>query len=548
MTESRAFSLVVSYAGERRVVAAKTPFTIGRAADMDLVLPYGFLSRRQAEIQVGADGTLELICRGSAACYVNGEEVTRSVLRAGDEVRFASLEGPMLRLAEDVGVTQSGPSILAALGQLKRPSGVEADLAKLTWFVEAAQRLNKRDAVSEILAALIDTTLELTQVERGFVFFVDAAGEMTLAAGRGRGGEELHHPSEQVRSPGTADLQDTPTISRSAIRRAIEGSSEYIVTDTLSADAAAPSESVLVQNIRAIICIPLRKRVAGNEAPLLGVLYLDSRVQRSVLTRLDSGLLHTIATEAALLLENATLVQEELEARQYREELAVASEIQRSLMSVRLPQLPYAEVEANSIPCKGIGGDFYDVACHDGMLYVVVADVSGKGVSAAVLASTLQGLIHGQISSGLGLVAIAEVANQYICSKEIRKYATMLLLKMAPDGVVEYINCGHVQPLLHSPAGLRAVENCNMPVGLFADASYASETLRMKAGERMLIPTDGVTEAEDRAAELFGDGRLQRLVEAGASLDEIFGAISTYMDGAPAQDDCTMVELRYLPG
>jgi len=531
--ESRTVSLVVAYGGERRVVSGKTPFTIGRSPEMDLVLPYAFLSRRQAEIVFDGAG-LELVCVGSAACFVNGEQVMRRALRAGDEVRFASLEGPMLRLTEDVGATQSGHSILAALGQLKQPSGAEADLAKLTWFVEAAQRLNKRDAVSEILAALIDTTLELTQVERGFVFFVDAAGSMTLAAGRGRGGEVL---------------QDTPTISRSAIRRAIEGSSEYIVTDTLSADAAAPSESVLVQNIRAIICIPLRKRVAGGgEAQLLGVLYLDSRVQRSEMTRLDSGLLHTIATEAALLLENATLVQEESVARQYREELAVASEIQRSLMSVRIPQLPYAEVEANSIPCKGIGGDFYDAVCHDEMLYVVVADISGKGVSAAVLASTLQGLIHGQVSSGLGLVAIAEVANRYICSKEIRKYATMLLLRMSPDGTVEYINCGHVQPLLQSAGKIRVLENCNLPVGLFADAGYASEVLQMEAGARLLIPTDGVTEAEDRAEELFGEVRLQALVEAGASLGKVFEEIAVFTDGAPAQDDCTMVEVRYRAG
>jgi serine phosphatase RsbU (regulator of sigma subunit) len=430
----------------------------------------------------------------------------------------------------------AGPSILTALGELKKPSGAEADLAKLTWFVEAAQRLNKRDAVSEILAALIDTTIELTQVERGFVFFVDAAGEMTLAAGRGAGGE---------------DLGDTPTVSRSAIRRAVDGSSEYIVTDTLSADAAAPSESVLVQNIRAILCIPLRKRVtgeSGGETQLLGVLYLDSRVQRNELTRLDSGLLHTIATEAALLLENAQLVQEEMEARQYREELAVASEIQRSLMSVRIPTLPYAEVEANSIPCKGIGGDFYDAVCHDGMLYVVVADISGKGVSAAVLASTLQGLIHGQISSGMGLVAIAEIANRFICSKEIRKYATMLLLRMTPDGAVEYINCGHVQPMLQTAEGVRVLENCNMPVGLFADAGYASEMLQMGAGDRLLIPTDGVTEAEDRAEGLFGEGRLQALVEAGASLGKVFEEIAVFTDGAPAQDDCTMVEVRYRAG
>jgi sigma-B regulation protein RsbU (phosphoserine phosphatase) len=535
---------VVEVGGERRVVSGKVsvgrPFTIGRSGEMDLVLPYAFLSRRQAEIVWDGEG-LELVSVGAAACFVNGAQVSRAKLRAGDEVRFGSLEGPMVRLADGAGsgevgatragVTQSGHSILEALGQLKKPSGAEADLAKLTWFVEAAQRLNKRDAVSEILAALIDTTLELTQVERGFVFFLDAAGGMTLAAGRGRGGETL---------------EDTPTISRSAIRRAVEGSSEYIVTDTLSADAAAPSESVMVQNIRAIICIPLRKRVgAEGEAKLLGVLYLDSRVQRSEMTRLDSGLLHTIAREAALLLENATLVQEELLARQYREELQLASEIQSSLMSVRIPKLPYAEVEANSIPCKGIGGDFYDAVCFDEQLYVVVADISGKGVSAAVLASTLQGLIHGQISSGLGLVAIAEVANRYICSKQIRKYATMLLLRMSPDGTVEYINCGHVQPLLQGAGSVRVLENCNLPVGLFPDASYASEVVRMVEGERLLIPTDGVTEAEDRAEGLFGEGRLQALVESGASLGKVFEEIAVFMDGAAAQDDCTMVEVRY---
>jgi sigma-B regulation protein RsbU (phosphoserine phosphatase) len=544
MMETRTVSLVVEYGGERRVVSGQVgagkPLTIGRSVEMDVVLPYGFLSRRQAEIVWGEAG-LEVVSVGAAACFVNGAQVTRGALRAGDEVRFGSVEGPMLRLAEEAtlgaagGETQVGHSILDALGELKKPSGAEADLAKLTWFVEAAQRLNKRDAVGEILAALIDTTLELTQVERGFVFFVDAAGGMTLAAGRGSGGETL---------------VDTPTISRSAIRRAVEGSSEYIVTDTLSADAAAPSESVMVQNIRAIICIPLRKRVAADgTATLLGVLYLDSRVQRSEMTRLDSGLLHTIATEAALLLENATLVQEEMEARQYREELRLASEIQSSLMSVRLPQLPYAEVEANSIPCKGIGGDFYDAVCFDEKLYVVVADISGKGVSAAVLASTLQGLIHGQISSGLGLVAIAEVANRYICSKEIRKYATMLLLRMSPDGTVEYINCGHVQPMLQGAGGgVRVLGNCNMPVGLFADAGYTSEVLRMEAGERLLIPTDGVTEAEDRGERLFGEERLQALLEAGASLRRVFEEIAVFSEGAPAQDDCTMVEVRYRAG
>jgi serine phosphatase RsbU (regulator of sigma subunit) len=265
---------------------------------------------------------------------------------------------------------------------------------------------------------------------------------------------------------------------------------------------------------------------------------------------LDNDLLRTIATEATLLVENATLAQAEAAARRYREELLIASEIQQGLMSVRIPELPFAEVKAQSIPCKGIGGDFYDVLCHGGALYIVVADISGKGVAAAVLGSTLQGLIHGQILSGLSLTEIALFANQYICNKSIRKYATLFLLRLTPDGKVEYVNCGHVQPLLHGYAGESAAAHllaadCNLPVGLFADATYASETLHLEHGQRLIVLTDGMTEAEDLSGECFGDRRLQSLIGEGALLPRLFEELKGFTAGAELEDDCTMVEVRY---
>ena len=134
MMDSRKFSLVVAHGAERKVVAAQTPFTIGRSPEMDLVLPYGFLSRRQAEIvwdEVGQE--FAVVSVGAAGCFLNGEKVTRGLLRVGDEVRFGSVEGPMLRLAEEVGaaasgvtqagVTQVGHSILDALGELQEADG-----------------------------------------------------------------------------------------------------------------------------------------------------------------------------------------------------------------------------------------------------------------------------------------------------------------------------------------------------------------------------------------------------------------------------------------
>ncbi len=536
-TASHAFSLNLVHDGKETRIAAQTPFTIGRSPEMKLVLPYPYISRRHAEIHFEPSSQrLELIAPGSE-CFVNGVRVTRHLLSPGDQIRLGFLQGPLLSIVEN---TSSHSSLRTTLGHLKEPSGSEADLTKLSWFVEAARRLNDVGAVQEILEALVDTTLELTRVERGYVFLRNAAGELRLAAGRSHAGESL---------------SDSSTLSHTAIRQAIESGSEFIVTDTLSAGAAAPTHSIVAQSIRAIICIPLRKHSSertSKDSQVLGVLYLDSRQQRSRLTRLDNDLLRTIAAEATLLVENATLAEAEAAARRYREELIIASEIQQGLMSVRIPCLSFAEVDAHSIPCKGIAGDFYDVLCHNDALYVVVSDISGKGVSAAVLGSTLQGLIHGQILSGLSLPEIALFANKYICDKNIRKYATLFLLRLTTDGVAEYVNCGHVQPLLHrtvdqSPGATTAPASCNLPVGLFADATYTSEILQLEPRQRLFVLTDGITEAEDPSGQCFGDGRLQSLISNGAMLSHIFDELRTFTVGAELEDDCTMVEIRYRP-
>lgn len=531
-TLPHSFSLTLAHDGKKTEITAHAPFTIGRSPEMSLVLPYPYISRRHAEIQLDpSTQRLELIALGTE-CFVNGVRVTRHVLAPGDQIRLGFLQGPLLSLGES---TASGTSLRATLDHLKEPSGSDADLAKLSWFVEAARRLNDVGAVQEILSALIDTTLELTHVERGYVFLRNPTGQLVLAAGRSKSAEIL---------------EDASTLSSTAIRQAIEGGSDYIVTDTLSAEAGQRSDSIVAQSIRAIICIPLRKRSPDNgssESRVLGVLYLDSRQQRGRLTRLDNDLLRTIATEATLLVENATLAQEEAAARRYREELLIASEIQQGLMSVRMPDLPYAHVEAHSIPCKGIGGDFYDVICNNGDLYIVVADISGKGVSAAVLGSTLQGLIHAQILSGLPLSEIAVFANRYICDKSIRKYATLFLMRLTPNGDIEYVNCGHVQPLLSSTGECCAetLTKSNLPVGLFADSTYPSETLQVKAGQRLFIPTDGITEAEDPKGQCFGERDLPALIDNGAALGRIFDQLKIFSAGAELEDDCTMVEVEY---
>ncbi len=513
---------------QRELVITHSPFTIGRSPDRDLVLPDAYVSRSHAEVVFDAGEFYLVDCGSRSGCYVNGKRVARQVLAPDDVIHLGSLQGPPMRFSRSPDTTSS----LRGLLQQPEPA---SDLGKLSWFLEAARKMNMVGAVHEILVSLLETTMHLTQVERGYVFLKDSAGNLELAEGR----------TIQMEP-----LKDDSTISHSAIREAIRSASEFIVTDTLSGEGAAPSASIVAQNLRTVICIPLRKHTSGQgaaAAEILGILYLDSHRQRQSLMRVDSDLLKTIATEAAVLVENASLASAEESARRYREELRMAADIQQGLMTVRIPQLSYARVLAHSIPCKEIGGDFYDVIATEDGLYLVVADISGKGVSAALLGATLQGLVHAQVLAGLSLPQIAMLSNQYICGRAIAKYATLVLLKLSPDGSVEYLNCGHVQPLRHGREAITALKNENLPVGLMPDATYASERMQMEQGDRILVFTDGVTEAEDPAGEFYGQERLECCMREGASVGDIFQKVQIFMASAPANDDCTMLEVCYGP-
>lgn len=525
---------------ETTLTIEASPFTVGRSPDRDLVLTHPYVSRRHAEVTF-EDGAFFVVDMGSRhGTYVNGMRVDRQRLSTDDAIHFGSLEGPVLRFDSQAGST-SHSTIRDLLGQIQAISSPNSDLEKLRWFLEAARKLNTVGAVDQILASLVETTLQLTKVERGYVFLVDETGTLKLAVGRSSTGEVL---------------ADDSTLSRTAIQQATRTAGEYMITDTLTAESGERSNSMVAQSIRTVICIPLRRRRSEtarqpgdsdgvSSGEILGILYLDSRLNPGKLTEVDNDLLKTIATEAAALIDNAQLAIAEEHARRYREELNIAAAIQQNLMTVKIPALPYAKIAARSIPCKEIGGDFFDVVADDESLSLVLADVSGKGVSAAILASTLQGMIYSQLLAGQPLHTIAEVANHYICAKDVGKYATMVILKLSRNGVLDYINCGHIHPLLCSPGGVRSLNASNLPVGLISEATFRSDTVHIEAGSRILLVTDGVTEAENVAGEFFGDDRLEEAAMCSNSLEAIFARVQHFCGLAPANDDCTMLEVQY---
>lgn len=525
--------------GEHRVPVERPTTAIGRSPGQDLVLPDPCVSRAHAVlIRDGSEFTI-IDQKSSYGTFVNGERVERAALRDGDLLQLGSLESSKLRFRmpqsqrSDGGTHVTGVNLLTSLHGLQKSEDTEKpvahELGQLNWLLSAARQLNAGGAIADILTTLLQLTLQLTGVERGFVFLKTGA-EMKLARG--------------LTSDGSL-VQEDSTVSRRAMQRAMESERKFSISDTLTDNAASAWASVMANRIRSIYCIPLRKREAeGSSSKLLGLLYLDSQIGPGHLSEVDHQLLDTISTEAAALLHNALLAEAEFKARQVREELAVAAKIQSGLMSISIPVLPYAVLQAKSTPCLEIGGDFFNAVALDDCLCAGIADVSGKGVSAAIVAATVQGIIHAQFMSRQGLAEIAAQLNQFLYARNVGKYVTLVLTKIYKDGRVEYLNGGHIQPLIVRGNRIQRLEQSNLIVGLIPEATFTSAECRLEPGDRLLLVTDGIVEAENSAGEPFGDDGLDD-VAVSADIETILDRVARYHAPDPAQDDCTLLQVEF---
>lgn len=534
--------VVVQGHEERSLQISRTPFTIGRKTDRDLVIADPRVSREHAQIVLEGNKLFVQDLGSKHGTYVNGERVERRQLNRNDRLDFGAEDAAYAIFDPERHSTSGVREFLSQMSgvQMAMPSAA-GDLEKMKIFLEAARKLNTTGVLDEVLVTLIEATLRLTRAERGYVFLVQPDGDVRLAAGRNARGEML---------------LDDKTISHSILDDALKANNEFLITDTSKMSDFSARNSILAYDLRTVIAIPLRRpqvqRKTGQPAMLpeiSGVLYLDSRFASREVSAVSHDILRAIATEAAALVENAHLVQAETANRAYQQELAIAAGIQQRLMTVTIPDVPFATVQGRNLPCREIGGDFFDVMqIGDSGLGMVVCDVSGKGVSAALLGSILQGMVYSQLATPLTLDQIADSANKFLCQKILgEKYATIVIARLHDDGELEYINCGHVQPVVISSDGVRREVEANLPVGLLPIATYAGARCKLLPGDRFLMVTDGVTEAENAEGEMFGNERLEAAVcvPAENSFESIFEAVRGFCGPTPLNDDCTALEVTY---
>lgn len=536
------------------ITVTHSPFLIGRGeADNTIALTDGRISRRCAAIVMDESGYHLDDLGNRYGVFVNGVKVQQKPLRDGDMIGFGIDDSYHLVFhvgnAPDVPAQPEVANLLTRIGTLSdlASSGTSGGLSKLNLLLEASSLLHSQLPLDSVLGSMLDHAIAITHADRGLLIEPDASGTMRVHLARSNKGENL--------------APETINPSQTAVNQAISKQSSIITEDlNLAGLDLKSAESVVVQGLRAVVAIPLyasSRAVADTggdlkHGALLGVIYLDSR-RIAGFSAVDRQILDALGGQAASILDNARLVEKERERQRLEQELSIARTIQQALVPHGLHDFPYLAVTGVHTPCTEVGGDYFDVVqINEDRTAFLIADVSGKGLGAALLTTMLQGALSG-LSMGADPVKVFNHVNKFLCRhNEVGRYATMFIGIVGRDGMLEYIKAGHPSPLLLRKGKVTELyTDGSFPVGLIPEADYESACLQLEPDDTIVLFSDGVTEAENANHDLFEvSGLSQALagkvdVPVVALQQSVLDAVSAFSRGASQSDDITLLVVRY---
>jgi len=437
-------------------------------------------------------------------------------------------------------VTKAGPINGAKKSPKTAASAVDPrqeieDLSrKLRFLMEATKALASTLDLGELLGRILEVAKTQADAERGTLFLVDEKAEeiwsliahglekreIRLPIGRGiagyvaKNGEILNIP----------DAYAEPRFNRD-----VDAQTGY--------------------RTRNILCLPIRNKSGKIIAALQ---LLNKRV--GAFTPEDVDFLLALSDHMALALENAQLHRALLEKERLEREMALARDIQRSLLPETPPRLPDLDIAVTNEPCYEVGGDYYDFLPLDpNTLLVVIADVEGKGISSAMVMSNLQATLRALVLSLPSLEQLAESLNRMILAgTRGGKYLTLFLgLIDIPRKAIHYVNCGHVPPVIVRTQGApEDLTEGGTVVGLLDNVRYKAGQFNFQTGDVLVLCTDGITESMDEEQEEYGMGRLVHCVRSviSRSAVEIVNAVNADVAGYSRMgthlDDKVMIAIK----
>jgi len=500
------------------------------------------LSRQHLVFERTEDGWKVSDLNSKNGTYINGERITEPHVVAendritaghlGFEFRRGRAPAPNTVVfveGQDTG-TVGGNTVVATLQGLLQPEKELESAPQMRALIRAGRELSGNMPLAELFKLIMNLSIEAVGAARGVLMTLEGS-ELVVRAARGEGFR----------------------ISNTVRDRVINEKASLLVRDARLDEAFAGRMSIVQQQIRSMLAVPLQ-----TEDRVIGLIYLDSPHLIHEFTRDDLSLLTVMANIAAIRIEHTRLSEVEQAERMLAKELEQAAVIQRGLLPKRWPEVAGLELAGYNAPCHTVGGDYFDFITYpDGRVATLVSDVAGKGMPAALLMSSLQARVQVLFEDPPeDLASVVRRLNRVIATNcPSNRFITLFVAVVDPKtSEVAYVNAGHNPPLIvHADGSVERLEGTGVILGILPAAHYDRETFHLRPGDVMVLFSDGVTEAsrpdtdDDFGEERLADAiRESRNEPAQAIIEAVNRSIQEFTCGAPPADDLTLVVVKRL--
>lgn len=522
------------------------PLTFGRGADSDVAISDQAMSRHHARLVEDPSGWFIEDLGARNGTFVNGTRVDgRQAVRAGDVILMGGSRVHVSDQGDPAGEPLAGLDLGSSIFRrvtemhgedLDAPGGTPARVAaRLKALNDFHRAMAGPISLDALLALLLERLFAALHPEEGVILLRQKDGTLATVASR--------------RMPGASGEL---LVSRRLISEVVDKGTAALVSDLTIDDRFAGSHSIIGSGIRSILAAPI-----SDAAGCVGMVAVYSRAHVRRFGEEDMELLVSLAAAASLRIRNVALAEDAAERRVQDHELVLAHDIQMAMLPRQFPDRPEIEMGATLIPARAVGGDLYDFLLVDQMLWFIVADAAGKGVSAALFMAVTRTLFRAVAQDAATVASVMRRMNVELARDNERQFFVTAIIGRLDlrTGELAYANAGHPQPL-HAKAGMnpRAVDGVEsgIALGIMDDAAYSEGRAILDRGDVLLLFTDGVTEAINGRSELYSDARLEASFSATAAhpvreiVEGLVEGVNAFAGGQPQEDDITVLAFRYL--
>ncbi len=529
--------------------------SLGRSQENQVCLDDPFCSKIHAYIEKDKQTYKIRDNQSKNGLFLNGRKAgTEAELSPGDEILMGSTRILFDREPPtDVdisGMTTAPASIHTMMDlqeALKKPDMKEAikrdssDLiklnARLAVINEVSQALILHRPLGELLEYIMSLVGEHIHMDRGVLLLYE--------------GQPKQMVPRVIRVNETSLRSRKIQLSQSIIQTAIDKHSSLLISDVSADDRFKAQESIIRLNIRSALCVPL-----WDNQDIIGIIYADRILSKDSFSQDDLHLLTLLSNLAAVKIENARLFEQSLEKEKMEKELALAASIQEGLLPHENPIWKGYDIAGINRCCHQVGGDYYDfIPIGEDHLGLVIADVSGKGVSSSLLMASLRAALHAEIQPDLDITVLTAKLNNFIHKSSAPNSFISFFFGVLDrrTGEIEYINAGHNPPIILNPGSkTRFLDSSGFCLGMFPKQLYNSQKETIHPDGLLCLYTDGITETRDKKSKELDDKGLIKLLKRHASLPScdcisaILSDLNAYSGTSNPEDDRTLIITKRL--